>query len=238
MTSPDLKPRLLATLTASREREHELLAMCDDSPPKEAGLWTVKDHLAHLSAWRTYAARVLDAARTGGRPPDIADDEDEENARTYEANKDKPADEVKADARASYDALEAAIAACSEEDLVKPHPRAPRAPLWQVVPGNGHYHLGQHIMFWHLDQGDEEPAEAAQQWVYELDRTEFPEPKSVATSTYNLGCFYSRVGREDEALYRFKQAFELDPALKKVAETDPDLDRMRSHPELVALIAS
>lgn len=238
MTSKGMKARLLATITASREREHELLATCDDSPPKEAGLWTVKDHLAHLTAWRMYAARMLDAVRTGAQPPNVADDEDEENALIYEASKDKSADEVKSDARSSYDALEAAIAASSEEDLVKSHPRSPKALLWEVVPGNGHYHLGQHIMFWHLDQGDEEPAEAAQQWVYELDRTEFPEPKSVAASTYNLGCFYSRVGREDEALYRFKQAFELDPALKDVARTDPDLDRMRNHAELVALIDS
>jgi tetratricopeptide (TPR) repeat protein len=238
MTSHELKTRLLVTVTASREREHELLAMCDDSPPKEPGLWTVKDHLAHLTAWRMYAARMLDAVRTGAQPPSVADDEDEENARIYEATRAKPADEVKADAQSSYVALEAAIAASSDEDLVKPHPRSPNALLWEVVPGNGHYHLGQHIMFWHLDQGDEEPAEAAQQWVYELDRTEFPEPKSVAASTYNLGCFYSRVGRADEALYRFKQAFDLDPALKNVARTDPDLDRMRNHPELVALIDS
>jgi len=91
-------------------------------------------------------------------------------------------------------------------------------------------------MFWHLEQGDEEAAEVAQQWVHELHRAEFPEPKAVASSTYNLGCFYSRVGRADEALYRFKQAFELDPSLKKLAQTDPDLDPIRNQPELMALI--
>ena len=32
----------MATIAASREREHELLAMCDDSPPLEPGLWFSK----------------------------------------------------------------------------------------------------------------------------------------------------------------------------------------------------
>jgi tetratricopeptide (TPR) repeat protein len=233
------KQRLLATITAAREREHELLAMCDDSPPPEPGLWTVKDHLAHLSAWRLYAARVLDAVRSG-RPQDAPPDDELEvrNARIYEENQHKPADQLKSEARSSYDTLEAAIAACSEEDLGKPHPRAEGAELWQVVPGNGHSHLGEHLMFWHLEQGDEEAAEVAQQWVYDINRTQFPEPKSVAAATYNLGCFYARVGRADEAMYRFKQAFELDPSLKKLAETDPDLDPIRHHPELAPLIGS
>ena len=238
MQAQPFKPRLLATITASREREHELLAMCDDSPPSEPGLWTVKDHLAHLSWWRAYAAGVLDAVRSGSELPEVAGDEDEQNAQIYAANQDKGADQVKSDARASYDQLEAAIAASSEEDLLKPHPRYPGASVWQVVPGNGHYHLGQHIMFWHLEQGDEEAAEVAQQWVYDLDRTEFPEPKSVAAATYNLGCFYSRVGRDDEALHLLMHAFDLDPELKKTARTDPDLARVRNHPDFVALIGS
>jgi tetratricopeptide (TPR) repeat protein len=231
-----MRERLLATIAASREREHELVAMCDDSPPPEPGVWTVKDHLAHLAAWRTYAAGLLDAARAGGDAPRVEDDIDATNARIYAVNKDKSAEEVKADARSSYDALEAAVAASTEADLVKPHPRVPGALLWQVVPGNGHSHLGQHLWFWHAEQDDEEAAEAAQHWVYDLDRAEFPEPKSVAASTYNLGCFYSRIGRPDEALFRFKQAFELDPTLKKLAKTDPDLDRMRNDPQLIALI--
>ncbi|OLC27208.1 MAG: hypothetical protein AUH40_01945 [Chloroflexi bacterium 13_1_40CM_65_17] len=237
MKAQGMRERLLATVAASREREHELVAMCDDSPPPEPGVWTAKDHLAHLAAWRMYATGVLDAGRTGGQAPQMTDEIDAANAHIYEANKDKTADQVKAEARASYDSLEAAIAACSEEDLNKPHPRSPSALLWQVVPGNGHAHLGQHLWFWHAEKDDEEAAEAAMHWVYDLDRAEFPEPKSIAASTYNLGCFYSRIGRADEALFRFKQAFELDPSLKDLAKTDPDLDRMRNHPELVALIA-
>jgi tetratricopeptide (TPR) repeat protein len=238
MQAQPLKPRLLATIAAAREREHELLAMADDSPPPEPGLWTVKDHLAHLTWWRVYAADVLDSVRTGSTLPDVADEDDVQNEKIYLANETKKAEAVKAESRASYDKLEAAIAASSERDLLGPHPRYPTAAkLWQLIPGNGHYHLGQHLMFWHLEQGDEEAAEVAQQWVYDLDRAEFPDPKSVASSTYNMACFYSRVGRDDEALHWLKHAFELDPALKKTARTDTDLVRIRNHADFVALIA-
>jgi hypothetical protein len=225
---------LLAAVAASREREHELLALCDDSPPHEPGLWTVKDHLAHLNEWRRYAARVLDAGRSGSTPPDLGDDLDATNARFYEDNKDKASDEVKSEVRASYDELEAAVAACTEEELTMP--QASGGLMWHIVPGNCHGHLAEHLMFWHLEQGNEEAAEAGQQWVYDLVREQFPEPKAVAAATYNLGCFYVRVGREDEALLRFRHAFELDPSLRVTAANDPDLDRIRHHPELVALL--
>jgi tetratricopeptide (TPR) repeat protein len=236
--SPGLRHLLLEIIAAAREREHEFLALCDDSPPPEPGLSTVKDPLAHLTAWRLNVAQLLDSGRTGTEAPRMDEDVQASNARVYAANKDKAAELVKSNARAAYDRLEAAIAACSEEDLLKPHPR-PRSTgvaLWQTVPGHAHP-LAEHLMFWHLDRGNEEAAEAAQLWVHGLDRAQFPEPKAVAASMYDLGCFYVHIGREDEALLRFKLALELDPSLKKLAQTDPGLERIRNHPELAALFA-
>jgi hypothetical protein len=229
---------LLETIAAAREREHEFLAMCDDSPPPEPGLWTVKDHLAHLTAWRINVARLLDAGRTGSEPPTMDEDVQAANERVYAADRDRSAEEIKSSAQAAWDLVEAAVAACSDEDLLKPHPR-PRSAgvaLWQLIPGHVH-HLAEHLMFWHLEQGNEEAAEAAQLWVHSLDLAQFPEPKAVAASTYDLGSFYVHIGREDEALFRFKVAFELDPTLKKRAQADPGLERIRKHPELNALIA-
>jgi Protein of unknown function (DUF1706) len=180
--SPGLRQVLLETIAAAREREHEFLALCDDSPPLEPGLWTVKDHLA-LTAWRINVAQLLDAGRTGTEAPRMDEDVQASNARVYAAHKDETAEVVKSNARSAYDRLEAAVAACSDEDLLKPHPR-PRSAgvaLWQTVPGHVH-HLAEHLMFWHLEQGNEEAAEAAQLWVHGLDRSQFPEPKSVAAS--------------------------------------------------------
>ena len=121
--SDGIKHRLLAAVAAAREREHELLALCDDAPPPEPGLWTVKDHLAHLNEWRRYAAGVLDAGRTGSEPPNLGEEIDTANARIYEDNKDKTADEVKSEVRASNDKLAAAIATCTDEvfELIRLH---------------------------------------------------------------------------------------------------------------------
>jgi hypothetical protein len=233
-----LRQRLLVTIGAAREREHEFLAMCDDSPPAEPGLWTVKDHLAHLTAWRVNVAQLLDAGRTGSEPPSMDENVQAANERVYAAGRDVSAEEIKSSAHAAWDLVQGAVAACSDEDLLKPHPR-PRSAgvgLWQLIPGHVH-HLAEHLMFWHLEQGNDEAAEAAQLWVHGLDLAQFPEPKAVAASTYDLGCFYVHIGREDEALLRLKLAFELDPTLKMRARTDPGLDRIRKHPELNALIA-
>src|SRR5258706_15083602 len=101
------------------------MTMADDSPPAEPGLWTVKDHLAHLTWWRMYAAEVLDAVRTGSELPDVADDDDVQNAKIYAAHKDRSAEAIKTAAPASYDRLDAAIRAITDEDLIKPQPIYP-----------------------------------------------------------------------------------------------------------------
>jgi len=233
-----LRQLLLDTIGSAREREHEFLALFDDKPPPEPGLWTVKDHLAHLTAWRTNVEQLLDSVRTGTEAPKMDEDVQASNARVYSATKDLTANAVKSNALAAFDRLEAAIATCSDEDLLKPHPR-PRSAgvtLWQTIPGHVH-HLAEHLMFWYLERGNEEAAEAAQLWVHGVDLAQFPEPKAVAASTYNLACFYVHIGREEEALLRFKVAFDLDPSLKTLAQTDAGLERIRNHPELAALIA-
>ncbi len=238
MESRGLRQLLLDTIGSAREREHEFLALCDDKPPPGLGLWTVKDHLAHLTAWRTNVAQLLDSVRTGTEAPKMDEDVQESNARVYSATKDLTAKVIKSNALVAFDRLEAAIGACSDEDLLKPHPR-PRSAgvaVWQTIPGHVH-HLAEHLMFWYLQQGNEEAAEAAQLWVHGVDLAQFPEPKAVAASTYNLAYFYAHIGREEEALLRFKVAFELDPSLKTLARTDAGLERIRNHPELAALIA-
>ncbi len=112
MESRRLRQLLLDTIGSAREREHEFLALFDDKPPPEPGLWTVKDHLAHLTAWRTNVEQLLDSVRTGTEAPKMDEDVQASNARVYSATKDLTA-------------------------LLKPHPR-PRSAgvtLWETNPG-------------------------------------------------------------------------------------------------------
>ena len=234
MAEQELKKKLLQSLVASQDREVELERLCDDLRPDPVR-WTAKDHLAHLSHWRRYAAQVLTAVRTGTPAPKV-DDEDGLNAEVQAANRDRPAERVKEDARSSYTELARAVDDCSDEDLLKPRPGRETDSAWEVVPGNGHQHLGEHLGFWYEAQGDDRAAEQAQLWTFEVHEATFTDPKRRAFGAYNLGCYYARHGRAHEALPHLKSSFELHPELKDWARTDKDLDRVRDDPELNAIL--
>jgi tetratricopeptide (TPR) repeat protein len=228
MADKDLKKRLLETLVASQDRERELERLSDDirTDPER---WTAKDHVAHLAHWRRHAAEVLTAVRTGSPPPQ-EEDEEASNAKVQAANRSRPAEQVKEDARSSYAELGRAVEDSSDEDLRKPRPGREKDSVWEVVPGNGHLHVGEHLAYWYEAQGDDQAAEQAQLWTFEVHKAAFSDPKSMSIGTYNLGCYYARHGRSAEALPHLKRSFELNPDLKEWARKDKDLDPIRNDP--------
>ena len=232
-----MKHRLLETVVEGQKREAELVDMCVDVPADPNGRWSVKDHLAHLSWWRDRNARLLDAVRSGAElPPPVQDDA--QNAVIYEQNRDRVAEDVKKDARESWESLRAAVEACSDADLARPHPYAPNFQLWSTVPGNGHGHLGQHLMFMYLESGAEDRAEASQLWMHDVDRRAFPDPVDRANADYNLACFYGRVGNATKAVPLLRASFGARPELIPHARTDPDLDRIRDDARVKELLAT
>jgi len=234
MADGDLKTRLLQTLAASAERERELHGLADDAPPAGQNAWGARDHIAHLAHWRRHAAAVLTAVRTGDPPPDSGD-VDAVNAQVYAANQGRSAEDVKDDARASYAELARAIDDCSEEDLMKPRPGRDFL-TWEVVPPNGHLHLGEHLGFWHQAHGDEAAADHSQQWMMEVHEAAFTDGRSRAFGAYNLACYYARQGRADEAIPYLQRSIELHRSLKEWARKDPDLDQIRHEPRLRAIL--
>ena len=231
-----MKERLLSAIASARAREAELEDLSVDEPADPAGRYHAKDHLAHMAWWRARSADLIEAVRTGDQPPPSVESE-VQNAVTYEENRDRAADGVKRDARASWEELTEAILACSEEDLLKPHPHAAGSALWGIVPSDAG-HLGVHLMFLHLDAGDEERAASAARWGYEVETSFFEKPADRADATYNLACFYARVGRSEDALPLLRQSFEAKPALIDLARRDPDLDSIRDDPRLKELLAT
>jgi len=220
-----LKQELLDVVAAGQSREAELESVCVDAPADAGGRWAAKDHLAHLAWWRTRAARVIDAARTGAEPPPSVED-DTQNALIYAETKDLAVAAVSENAKAAWRALQDAILACSEEDLRRRHPHAAGSEIWETVPGHAG-HIGTHLMWWYLERGEVERAEAAELWAYGVESEAFPEPAKRADATYNLACFYSRVGRTGKALELLRESLEAKPALRELARRDPDLDPIR-----------
>lgn len=177
----------------------------------------------------------MDGVRTGGElPPSVEDDA--QNDVIYKASRDRLAADIRSEARMSWDRLAAAVEACSEADLMKPHPYAEGATLWESVPGNGYGHLAQHLMFWHLESGDEASAEKAQLWVHDLESGISSSDRQRAFAAYNLACFYGRVGRAAVALPLLRESLAAAPELVELACKDTDLDPIRSDAEVAALL--
>lgn len=233
-----IKDGLRLTLDEGAAREAaELYPQCDDALPAVAGRWTVKDTLAHLSAWRDYAATVLDAARTGGNAPDVLGQIDGQNAQIYERNRLRSADDVLRAARASWSSLRNALSACTEDVLEQPRPKRPDLRTWQVVPGNAHEHLAEHLAYLAEERGDQAAAEAAARWSRDVTIEAFDDPARLAIADYNFACYFARHGRAGEALRLLRSAFAHDPGLKTWAQADRDLEPVRDQAEIRALLA-
>lgn len=229
----ELRDRLVEVLDECRLRERdELVPLLERSRPP--GLWTYKDHLAHLAAWRDFAGAVLRAARGAGPAPQPVglDRLDAENARIHEANRDRTAEDVQQYSFESYVRLAAELAACSDDVLHSPRPDRPEMEAWRVLPGNLETHVGMHLSQLHLEDGDFDAAERVERWAYDLGLRTSDDPAARAGALYNLGCFYARAGRVQPALERFGAAFRDDPQLVEWARNDPDLDPIRADPAL------
>ena len=213
------------------------MALCTDVAHSPDGRWKAKDHLAHLAWWRSRNAALVEALRLGKEPPPSVND-DEQNAVIYADNRDRPLVEVAAQAAQSWERLSAAIAACSEDDLARPHPYATGFSMAETLSGNGHGHLAQHLMFWYLENGDEPRAEAIQKWVRDVDLAAADSDRRRAIATYNLACFYGRVARAGDALPLLRESFAGAPDLVTFAARDPDLDPIRTDERLVELLAT
>jgi tetratricopeptide (TPR) repeat protein len=233
-----IKEGLSLVVARTREREaSDLVPLCDDRPPAQAGRWTVKDTLAHLSAWRMHAASVIEAARKGSEGPQPVDDINQENASIYAAARELGAAAIVEAARRSWDALAAAIDGTAEGVLRGPRPGRPQSLIWEVVPGNTHAHLAEHLGYLAEERGNAEEAEAAARWAHDLDHQAFPDSRQRGNADYNLGCYFARRGQAEQALPLLRRGFELNPSLKGFANSDSDLDPLRGTAELAALLA-
>ena len=222
------KEDLRVAVAEARRREAELEAMCTDAPADPSGKWQPKDHLAHMAYFRGRDALRIEAVRAGKQRADgMKSDE------VYAATRNQPAAEVIADARRSWDSYEAVIESCTQEDLNRPHPDRPERKLVDS-PAD---HLSAHLMWCHLEAGDEAAAEAAVRWAWDLSLRTSDDTRDKAVGAYNVACFYARTRRVDDALPLLREGFEGAPDLKDWAPKDPDLDPIRDDPRVAELLA-
>ena len=146
------KTELMHQIKLEREALEAALKGLDESemaaPAFDAG-WSVKDTLAHISAWERLMVGWVETSRRGERPerPIIGDDwVDRLNARFYEEKRNAPLSEVLDEFQASGEAARRAVQALSEEELFDPEhfPWRDGSPLFTLVAANTLWHYQDH----------------------------------------------------------------------------------------------
>jgi hypothetical protein len=94
--------------------------------PHFYGLWSVKDTLAHLTAWDRRGTRWIAEALRGEIPavPEVGmtwADAAKLNEQTYQANQARSIQSVRTDFQDTYQALVAQVQAVTDDDLLKEH---------------------------------------------------------------------------------------------------------------------
>ena len=149
-----IKPALVAQIHSARADLEALLATLDEAAltAPRAGDWSIKDHLAHLSAWRRKViGQLAGGTAWAGLGLDetayrAADGFDALNDVLYHRDRDQSLGEVLAEFRRSHADLLAAVESAAEADLARPHnPANPDGGrVADNVIGNSYEHDAEH----------------------------------------------------------------------------------------------
>lgn len=154
MADPTTKTELLAAIFSGYNAFEKFLSPLTQEQlltPGVNGAWSIKDNIAHITAWHQRTLSFLQAAVHKGPPdqlPEVIDEAgiDQANEQFYQANKERSLPEVLQAFRTSYIEIVGAVQALSEPELFDPGRFAwmKGAPLWHIVGGNTFEHYLEH----------------------------------------------------------------------------------------------
>jgi len=115
--------------------------------PNVNGTWSVKDNIAHLSAWHRHLIANLQAVKARREPPDPWEGKnlDEINEMLYQQSKDRSLTEVQAELHATYRDVVALVESMSNEELNRPLDWLESQPVSVSIAGNTYGHYQEHI---------------------------------------------------------------------------------------------
>ena len=137
-----------------REARGAVLAALDELPndvmlrPGVVGMWSVKDILAHLTAWESELVTALSQLDNPGRVPEIIkiDDIDEWNAEQYRTNVRRSLEAVMTDFNGVHKHILKAVEDLDDNTLENPRKFLwmEGEPLWYLIAENGYWHEQEH----------------------------------------------------------------------------------------------
>jgi hypothetical protein len=150
------KRKLLDLIKSERKKLEDCLAQIpaeDKIIPGVENGWSVKDIMAHISAWEGNMCRWVEQITAGVTPdrplpgepwPDL----DLLNQQIYDQNKRKPLATVEAEFISSYQDTLRLVSSLPEEDLINPqrHDWTRNDPLYFLVGGNTFWHYEEHLV--------------------------------------------------------------------------------------------
>jgi len=147
------KTELIDTLNQSRAVLLETLEGLEDESMLEPALangWSVKDLLAHLTAWEAQLITLLYQVASGQTPTTIHFRQasiDETNARWEKENRERPLEQVLADFRAIRAQTIRRLESFGEADLFEPgrYAWAKGYALYEWVASDSYKHEGDHL---------------------------------------------------------------------------------------------
>ncbi len=153
------KARFLETMRTKRQQWEDTIAAVGAERmtlPGFAGVWSVRDVVAHITAYERWMLEHMEAEARGEQTaPSVLDDKDMErrNMVAHEQTRDLALDAVMAEARRVWEGLIAAVERTPEEDLIELS-RAPGyvtsgwghdSALWEAIMGLTYEHYDEHL---------------------------------------------------------------------------------------------
>ena len=234
--SPQTRGAALQEIVArARALEQTLAGFFDEQARAATGTvenWAPKDHFVHLAVWQAWQARRLEAIATGNPPEPPAD-----NEIVFAEYRDQPWETTWALAMRALDDDAAAVAQTSDEDLTDPNrfPWSNGRSLVSSFISNVYLHPIEHLVQMYEERGDLAAAEQVQLESVALMSSLFGKGEEYANAVYNLGCFYAKRGRAEDAIAQVREALTVNPKLTEWSKEDADLDSLREMPAYQAL---
>jgi tetratricopeptide (TPR) repeat protein len=232
--------RLLTLVTHGMTDQDTLAARL--SPEERAArgalsAWSPKDQVAHNNFWRRDAVWRLQAALDGGAPREI-DDEQAQNDHVFQEQRETTWEELVAETARLRTETVALIGRLTAGDLAQRdrYPWQDGRSLERLILTNWYEHPAEHWAEIYLSRHELERAVELRQTVAATVRELFAhDPTLYGYVIYNLGGFYARMGRSEQALDAIREALAANPTLRAWVRQDTELDSLRALPAFQAL---